>query len=174
MAVPIDKLITPFRLKVEELLVACRDHGVEMVPYCAIRSPYEQARLWRQSRSTQVVKANIRDLENQGATFLAQCLESVGPQDPAEHVTNAIPGLSWHQWGEAVDCFWEVDGKAIWSTSQKIDGVNGYQVYRQQAERLGLRSGASWRDYPHVQFQQDRKPLISIVEIDHAMRDRFG
>ncbi|GAK49224.1 hypothetical protein U14_00443 [Candidatus Moduliflexus flocculans] len=56
--------------------------------------------------------------------------QSVGPQygDP---VTNALPGCSWHQWNEAVDLFWVIDGKAEWSSKKKImlqDGssVNGY------------------------------------------------
>ena len=46
-----------------------------------------------------------RNWPAQKANFLASVLDGVGPQH-GPHVTNALPGLSWHQWGEAVDCFW--------------------------------------------------------------------
>ena len=92
--------------QVRELLDACIARGVEMRPYCTVRDPLDQAKLWRQSRTTTTIATQIKKLRDEKAYYLADCLTNVGPQD-GRHVTNAIPGLSWHQWGLAVDCFWK-------------------------------------------------------------------
>ena len=94
------------------------------------------------------------------------------------HVTDAIPGLSWHQWGEAFDSFWVVDGEAEWSTTREINGLNGYRVYAVEAERLGLTAGGHWtnfKDWPHVQLRSASSPksVFTIQEIDREMRERF-
>ena len=67
-----------------------------------------------------------------------------------------MPGFSWHQWGEAVDAVWVIDGKAQWSTSKLAEGVNGYRVYAEEAKKLGLTAGGLWtsiKDWPHVQLR---------------------
>jgi peptidoglycan LD-endopeptidase CwlK len=94
-------------------------------------------------------------------------------------VTNALPGLSWHQWGEALDCFWVVDGAAEWSTRRLVNGLNGYHVYADEAKRLELTAGGFFRslkDWPHVQLDKAGSPLgrFSILEIDAEMKSRFG
>lgn len=136
-------LIPKFRAPVKTLLEQCRAQGVEMRPSQTLRDPFEQAKLWRQSRSKEEIRAKIKQFRAAGADFLAFCLENVGPQS-GDPVTNAPPGLSWHQWGEAVDCFWVVDGQAEWSTTKKINGVNGYQLYAAEAKKLGLTAGGLW------------------------------
>ena len=78
-----------------------------------------------------------------------------------------------------MDCFWLVDGHAEWSTKKKINGLNGYQVYAQEADALGLTAGGLWssfKDWPHVQLRAANSPLgvMTIVEIDQIMRERFG
>lgn len=177
MSRDLSRLITPFRDKVEELLLSCGDSGYTMRPYFTARSPLEQARLWRQSRSSEEIREKVRWLGQNGADFIAYCIEAVGPQY-GPHVTNAIPGLSWHQWGEAVDCFWLLESRAEWSTRKQIDGVNGYHNYANLARQIGLTAGGHWRsfkDWPHVQYRPESNPgrLFSLVEIDNEMRQRF-
>lgn len=141
-----------FRVLCEKLIAECAAVGVTMVPFFTLRDPYTQARLWRQSRSRAEVEAAISDLKREGATYLAHCLESVGPQH-GKWATNALPGYSWHQWGRALDCFWLVDGKAEWS-DRKGGDRNGYRVYAEIAKRIGLTPGGYWKrskDWPHVQ-----------------------
>jgi peptidoglycan L-alanyl-D-glutamate endopeptidase CwlK len=178
MAANLDLLVPEFRDKVLELLAGCKARGYEMRPCVSLRDPYEQARLWRQSRSTEEINKKIQEIEGAGATFLAQCLRSVGPQH-GDPVTNALPGLSWHQWGEAADCFWLVDGKAEWSTKKIVAGQNGYEVYANGAEAIGLTAGGHWKklkDWLHVQLRSADSPLaeMSLREIDTAMKQRFG
>ena len=174
----LNDLITSFRAPVQQLLNRCQQRGIEMRPYTTLRDPFEQARLWRQSRSREQINRKIQQLREAHAMFLAHCLESVGPQfgDP---VTNAAPGLSWHQWGEALDFFWIVNGQAEWSTTKLVNGVNGYRVYAEEAQRLDLTAGGLWsslKDWPHVQLQAAGSPLgvFTLTQIDERMHARFG
>jgi peptidoglycan LD-endopeptidase CwlK len=174
----LDDLIPSFRDGVSRLLDACAARGVEMRMNETLRTPFDQARFWRQSRTLAEIQAKIAELQSAGAPFLADCIRRVGPQH-GDPVTNAPPGLSWHQWGEALDCFWVVDGEAEWSTTKKVNGVNGFRVYANEAHELGLDAGGLWtklKDWPHVQLRPGRSPLalMSLQAIDTAMAARFG
>jgi peptidoglycan LD-endopeptidase CwlK len=174
----LNALVDEFRRKVIALLDRCTARGATMRPYFTLRSPFEQARLWRQSRSREEIEAKIAELRSKSAPFLADCIERVGPQH-GDPVTNAVPGLSWHQWGEAADCFWLVDGEAEWSPRKEINGLNGYQVYAEEAQAAGLTAGGLWpsfKDWPHVQLRSSSSPLqvMSLTEIDTRMKERFG
>ena len=178
MSRDLDALEPDFKLKVEELLSACDEYGYPMRQFFTLRSPFEQGKLWRQSRSTKQIQVKLSELNSKGASFLAHCIESVGPQN-GRHVTNAIPGLSWHQWGEAVDSFWLVEGNAEWSTKKKIDGVNGYANYANIANSMELDAGGLWRsfkDWPHVQLRGESNPrkVYSLEDINSEMESKFG
>jgi peptidoglycan LD-endopeptidase CwlK len=176
MAVDLSVLEPAFQRRALELLEACRSRGIEMRPYCAVRSPLQQAALWRQGRAREEIQRKIESLREGGAPYLAECISRAGPQH-GRKVTNAAPGLSWHQWGEALDCFWVVDGEASWSTTRDVDGRNGYKVYTEEARLLGLTAGGKWAlaDWPHVQFRRADSPLGEMVikEIDAEMRRRY-
>ena len=150
-----------------------------MRPYFTERTPWEQARLWRQSRSIEQITASMADLRAENAGYLADVLQSVGSQFGGP-VTNALPGLSWHQWGQAVDCFWLLGRRAEWSSRKLVDGQNGYRVYAEIARDQGLMAGGYWRrlkDWPHVQkssFGSPRSAGKSLEEIATTMQARFG
>lgn len=178
MAADLNLLDPELKNIMTEVLERCRAAGVEMRPNNGLRDPFEQARLWRQSRSSEEIQVKIAEFEKQGAQFLAACLNDVGPQH-GEHVTNAAPGFSWHQWGQALDCFWLLDGKAEWSSSKLINWKNGYQVYAAEAKALGLFPGGYWKnfkDWPHIQLQIHPSPNVnmSVTQIDQEMQLRYG
>ena len=177
MAADLDNLVPPLKTLVVSVITRCTARGVELRPNQGLRDPFEQARLWRQSRSREEIDAKIAELDANGAAFLAQCLSSVGPQH-GDHVTDTPPGLSWHQWGEALDCFWLVDGKAEWSTQKLVGGLNGYRVLAEEAEAVGLTAGGHWKkfkDWPHVQLRAgNASDLMSLADIDAQMGARFG
>lgn len=179
MARDLNLLEDNFLLLVKELLNNCKAMGVIMTPFYTVRTPQEQAKLWRQSRPYETIIKMIRWLRKNGANYLADCIELAGPQH-GRWATNAIPGLSWHQWGEAVDCFWNADNEAIWSTRKKINGVNGYKVYAEQARKLGLKPGIDFNDGVHIQKRQESSPstridpLYTIKEIDTIMNEKFS
>lgn len=164
-------LIDVFKIKVDKLLTLCEMRGVTMKVYCQVRDPWEQARLWRQSRCTKQVEGEIERLKTEGCEFLASCLLDVGPQRMAPKVTNALPGLSWHQWGEAIDAVpLNAKGELNW------DDDGGFDIYAEEARSLGLCAGRYWEfeDTPHVQFRTISPPkLYSLKEINDVMRTRF-
>ncbi len=176
-----------FREKVESVLNACKKRGIVMRPFFTERTPWEQARIWRSTRSSsEIFQARERLIAN-GTVYLASVLDMVGPQysppSGRNHLTNALPGLSWHQWGEALDCYWLLDGQAIWSTKREItlrDGSksNGYLVYADEAVQASLLSaGLSWGwDWPHVQLSMLGSPrdMYTWKDIDDIMLDKFG
>lgn len=157
----------------QNLLSICRSAGHNFTIFYTLRTPHEQAKLWRQSRSTHQINAKISELRRTGAPFLASCIADVGPQD-GRPVTNALPGLSWHNWGEAADAFL-VDnvGKANWNAQ-----AEGYRYYADQAKKLGLTPGYYFTavDAVHVQMRPGSSPLnyYSVAEIDKIMKDKFG
>jgi len=178
MAANLDLVLPELKSKVGQLLLRCAARGFEMRPSAGLRDPFEQAKLWRQSRSSEEIRAKVQEFEAAGADFLAHCIDSVGPQH-GDPVTDAPPGYSWHQWGEAVDCFWLLNGKAEWSTTKKVNGLNAYSVYVDEAEQLGLVAGGHWetlKDWPHVQLRTDASPAktLSVSEVNTTMKSRFG
>ena len=178
MAREVSLLVPEFRTKLQELLDACKARGVNMSPYFTLRTPQEQGSEWRQGRSIADAELKALALENAKAPFLAACIRNNQPKE-TNKVTNAIPGYSWHQWGEACDCCWiDFNNKVNWSTTQVINGVNGYQVYAEEAKKMGLTPGGYWtnlKDWPHVQLRPDASPAsLGVIAIDAEMKKRFG
>ena len=178
MPIPLTGLDPEFTDRLKAALADNADRGATMVPYFGIRTAQEQAKLWRQSRSVQQIADRVADLRARGADFLATCIESVGPQH-GPPVTNAIPGYSWHQWGEAMDCYWLRDGKAEWSPD--VGGAkNGYRVFAEVATQHGLTAGGYWqsiKDWPHVQKRRASSPGdagLVLAAINARMRALYG
>jgi len=186
MPVDLNSLVPEFRAKVLDLLARCVEQNVPMRVTDALRTPAQQARIWRRTRTSAEVQAGIAQLQNSGAPFLASVLEGVGPQglQPGEtlgsHLTKVLPGNGWHQWGEAVDCAWFPGGVYEPSASKLVDGVNGYHVYADIAATMELQPGGHWttfKDWPHVQFSKKDNPIAagkSWASIDAEMKARFG
>ncbi len=150
-----------------------------MVPYEKLRTPQIQAEYWVQGRTKNDIAKKISELKDKMAYFLAECIESANPQK-GPVITNAIPGLSWHQWGEAIDCYWLKDRKACWDFDTKdSNNRNGYKIYANEATKLGLDAGYFWEnmiDAVHVQFRKEPSPLniYSIRKINGVMKDFYG
>jgi len=166
-------LIPEFRLLAEELIdrLAAEEDSYEFRPFYTERDVFEQAKLWRQSRSSVEVRKAADRLVHEGAEFLAKVLINAGPQH-GRWATNALPGQSWHNWGEALDCFlMSPEQRAIWASKHP-----GYQRYAEVAKELGLVAGHFWRrkDSVHVQYRVDGvRASRTWPEIDEAMKERY-
>ena len=158
------------RPKFVQLVANCKERGHTMRPFFTFRDVIEQAKLWRQSRSGHEIRDAIKMLERECAPFLANVLNTVGPQY-GRWVTNALPGQSWHQWGMAIDCFLMEHGKAVWDTEHE-----GYEVYAYEAKTLGLHAGYFWPscDAVHVQSIGLSAPRLSWREVDGNMKELWG
>jgi hypothetical protein len=178
MAVDLHLLVPEFSDKVNTLINNCLEKGVIMKPSEGLRDPFVQAKYWRRSRSGSEVAAKIKELNQEGADFLAYCFTSVGPQPDGPWATNAIPGYSWHQWAEAIDCLWYVDGKPVGNAEAIINGLKGYEIYALEAKAIGLESGYFWKakDSGHVQLRSAPAPadIYSLADINSIMKQRFG
>jgi hypothetical protein len=174
-------LVPEFRAKQQQVYDTCAAQGIIMVPYCTVRSVIEQAILWRQSRTKAQIDNRLAFLREQGAPFLADILDGVGPRSGPQ-VTGALPGESWHQWALACDSYWSVNGTAIWSPDKYLEigssTVNGYRAYALIAQQGGLTAGGLWKgfqDWPHTQHRKEKvTDLYTWKEINDRMKERFG
>lgn len=166
-----------FLQKIKFLIANCELRGIKMIPYLTYRSPKEQAKLWRQGRSTTTIKAKIKELKAQHCDYIADLIESVGPQAGTGKVTNALPGQSFHQFGEAVDFYWEKEkGTACWNHNElNQDGLNGYKVLHEEAHKLNLYTvtldNGGNVDWPHIQFSPSGKPPYSLKELNDLIKE---
>lgn len=173
----LENLEKGFAETVSKLLNNCRSKGVEIQLREGIRNTFAQAVYWRRSRSREELENKIVELKSMNADFLAYCLFVVGEQE-GSHATDAIPGLSWHQYGLAVDCAWILNGKVCWDNSNLHDGLNGYEVLAIEAEKLKVQSGHLWssiRDSGHLQAPVVPSPLhmYSLQKINSLMQERY-
>ena len=56
----LNDLTVAFREQVEKLLDQCKEQEIQMRPFFTLRDPFEQARLWRQSRTSQEIRDKIQ------------------------------------------------------------------------------------------------------------------
>jgi peptidoglycan LD-endopeptidase CwlK len=164
-------LVPAMQPLIRQLVTNLAARGFTFVPYFTLRTPAEQAQLWRQSRTTQQVLAAVVQLKADGAPWLASVLQSSSPVT-GRWATNALPGDGWHNWSEACDLYLEVDGQAVWGNGA------GYEALAEEAQKLSLTSGRFWSqpDIDHVQLRPQGAPrdLFSWPEIDNMMKAKFS
>lgn len=86
------------------------------------------------------ITSTYRDFECQDALY------AQGRTKPGPEVTKAKGGESYHNFRVAFDFVPIVDNKAIWNDFEL------FEKCAQIGESLGLKSGRSWGDLPHLQF----------------------
>jgi peptidoglycan L-alanyl-D-glutamate endopeptidase CwlK len=163
----IEDLVPTAQAKAREHVLRCADAKIELLIYCTLRDPEEQARLFRQGRTPQQVQGKVDQLRSQGFPQLAQTL-SAAPGATGAKVTFAGPGESFHQYAMAYDCVPVVKGKPVWQT-----GGEAGQLWRKVGE-LGKACGLEWagewtkfREFPHFQWTDGRAVQV-------LMKERFG
>jgi hypothetical protein len=169
------KLYEPFRerlLLLEDLL---DQEGVDVLFYCGFRSCADQAKLWRSTRSAAKIRAKIKSLNANGFDFLAKVIHDVGPQHGriGKHVTRAIPGMSYHNYGMATDGVVMVLGKPDWEMTH----WPLWQKYGSMAERVGLAWAGNWtgfKEYVHVQYGKHPTMLYDSPENIKALLEEVG
>ncbi|GAB5388877.1 MAG: hypothetical protein Alpg2KO_18450 [Alphaproteobacteria bacterium] len=158
-----------FAVSCRRLLAELGAGGKEYKPFCTLRHPAIQARLWRQSRTKSEIERACRSLHNHGAKWLAELLDGVGPQY-GPWATSKLPGQSWHQHGLALDVYRVVGGKAVWEP-------DAYEPYALAAKAMGFVSGHFWRrkDSVHIQMKSGRvMDTHNWSSLDQLMRERFA
>lgn len=171
-------LVPKFKNLVENVITDAKKEKITLVPFFTLRGPLTQARFWTRGRSNADIQQMINNMHRLGCKNIASVLQTAlnerGKKIPRGEiiVTNALPGQSWHMFGEAVDMY--VEGpkkKPIWDSSHK-----GYEVYTRIAESYGLTSGAKFkrlREPVHVQLRSGPPPQ-SFFELDKELALRFN
>ena len=169
MSRDLKELEPEFRDKLRQVIELCAKDDFFLVPFYTKRSLQDQAKLWRQSRSGPEVHNKIVQLNIDGAQYLADIIENVGPQY-GRWATNAIPGLSWHNWGLACDCYVLDKNAAVWDSAHP-----GYASYAKHAQTLGLTAGHNWKSQDSVHVQGTSLGVINKYTLpqinDHFLED---
>ena len=153
-------LIINFHIKLSELQRLAQDQGMEINTYCVLRTCEEQAKNYRMTRGIKEIRHTMQTYKDRNLTFLADILDSVGPQTtPAgtNHLTKAGPGESWHQYLLAADSVPIVNGTAIWEET-----APEWPVYGAIASYVGLSWGGERTDFidlPHGQAVPTSSPI---------------
>ena len=139
-----------FAEKLRQAIHELRDEGYTIKPVQGLRTLQTQAKLWRRGRSTKTINDRIESLRNNHCHFLADTIHNVGPQKENTIATNAIPGLSWHNWGRACDfLFFDNNGHIVHNGDAPC-----YKKLAEKAEKYGLTSSLSFksiREAGHIQ-----------------------
>ncbi len=146
--------------KAELIIEACASVQIKIIVVSSLRSLEEQAKLYRQSRTTREINEKISKFRDRGYWFLADAIERVGSCN-GDHVTNAAPGESWHNYGLAFDAVPIVNGKPAW---RYLHAQEQWEVYGEAVRQSGMTWGGDWRrfkDYPHAQLHAKGNPLKS-------------
>lgn len=171
MSRDLSKLRPEFHDKVNCAISRCKNNGVIIVPFFTDRDIKTQAKLYRQSRTWKEISQAINHLEDNKAYYLAKILREVGPQN-GRWATNALPGLSWHQHGLAVDCFVLENGKAIWDSKHP-----GYEMMAVESRYVGLYTGYYWDNPDPVHTQLYKKKVLNIYTLEvvnELMKVKYG
>lgn len=155
------------QLGAARLMNLADQNDLDLLIYCTFRSPTEQARLYRQGRTTARIKSMAGELAGRfGRMDLADLLLGVGPQyGPLR--TYAAPGQSLHNYGYAFDAVPMRNGKPVWGTEDATDKWL-WGLYGELVEEVGLEWAGRWerfREFPHAQLKgTDWRELISESE----------
>lgn len=146
MATELSLLIPDFRKKVSAVIAACKARNVRMEVLTTLISPLEQAALWKQGRTATDAELKALALDNAGAHYLASLIRQAQPKE-TNLVTDALPGCSWHQWGEAACCVWiDKRNKLNWSPHARegFNPYNGYDILAEEAAKVEIIHGNSF------------------------------
>jgi peptidoglycan L-alanyl-D-glutamate endopeptidase CwlK len=132
----------------------CEDYGFFVYVTETLRPLERQAILYRQGHTLAEIKAKMRELTAvYGCPYLADVLWKVGPQY-GEHSTDAGPGQSFHQYGDAEDGYpWFQDENGLWTLCHDRSNNQRIEMWDQYVEaslKAGLESLYTIGDYPHV------------------------
>jgi peptidoglycan L-alanyl-D-glutamate endopeptidase CwlK len=155
----IEDLVPELQEKAFKVIEECKKQGVDLLIYCTFRSFEEQAFLYKKTRSEEEVRIRYPYLKSLNLDFIIEILEKVKVPFvtiASRHVTYALPGQSWHNYGKAFDAVPIYNGKPLWRTNNVE-----WQIYGKIATKNSLEWGGNWKrfcEYPHVQLPAKYNP----------------
>lgn len=172
----ISDLTPQMQIKAEEFKKLTKASGVDVLIYSTTRTLTEQARLYRRGRTSVQIKNKIHSLRKRGFGFLADFIVQVGPQRGSKIVTNAGPGESWHNLGEAFDAVprLDIDNDGdldiIWAIKEF---PYEWSVFWWCGKKLSLEVGGYWTNFvdgPHMQLRKGPNPTRAYAKNPEALK----
>jgi len=167
----LEELKPKFRLKLLFIFEQLTQKGIGFEMFAAVRTPQAQAELWMKSRSRKEIVDAVAKLSKQGAPWLSRMVKTTH-RPYGRWETNNLPGLSWHQWGEAASIrILSQSGRVIWNPNNE-----GYRILADLTQMVSLTSGFFWkrRDVVNVQLRADAvRAYYTWAEVDREMKEKF-
>lgn len=145
----------------------------ELLVVATYRSPQEQAAEYRRSRSSGEVSRTAERLRAQGgqgpllADILLRSPEPMGTR-LGRHTTQAAPGESWHQWGEAWDAVPWIGRRLAWELTENdpdyASAQEAWATYGAACAQVGVVWAGNWtsfKEFPHGQMR-DGNPMTAL------------
>jgi peptidoglycan L-alanyl-D-glutamate endopeptidase CwlK len=144
-----------------QIIADCKSKGVDILITDTLRTLQDQAKLYRQSRTIEEIRAKAKNFEERGFDFLAKILIDVGPQRGklGRHVTNAGPGESFHGYAEAFDGVPVENRICLWDTKKYSKEWNLYGWAVRKSGLIWAGDWTSFREFAHAQLRQGGNPL---------------
>lgn len=168
-------LNSTFAIMLKAAMIVAEEEGILVVPTCGLRTPWEQARLWKGQHSQEDIDRLICFRKEQ-MPFIVGLIEEVDAQAAPEKdpriswlfpIQYEFPGFSMSQWGLAMDfVIVTTDSNDI------IDKAMLYDKFRDIAEQFLL----TVKPWGYVELTKPANILrsMSYVEIDRRCRERWG
>lgn len=159
------KLDPDFNEKLQQLITNMQYLGHTVDVTCGIRSIEDECRIFRRSRPTAVIEELVKQLQDDGAPYVASVLKGVGPQPTGPWGTNTLS--SYHVIGRAADMI--IDGNTAGDAAI-------YDILSDHCTVVGLVSGETFSgascDPGHVQLGEGNlMNLYTWPELDAIIKN---
>ena len=168
----LDGLLPSFQNLIENFTEKLNVTGIRYRLINGYRSGIEQAKLWRQGRSTALIMRVREELRAKGEKVISGFILDAGPQTNPYIVTHALPFQSPHQFGCALDLVPYYGNLLLWDNklNQKSTDVDKlWKTCGQLSKECGLEWGGDWRyfkdraHYQHPQYEKKKKQLYRLA-----------
>lgn len=158
----LENLDSEFQDKLAQLISRMKELDYEASPHFGFRCIYDEARIWRRSRSGTQFEFLLAQLKANGAHYAASVLEGVEIQKPGFHGTDTFL-YNYHLLGKAVDV--RLVGKPCDS--------DHYDLLAEEAIKLGLTPGRYFRNMKsgHIRLgEKNLEDIYTMAEMDEILK----
>jgi peptidoglycan L-alanyl-D-glutamate endopeptidase CwlK len=144
--------------KAKQLIELCQKKNILINVTSGLRTLDEQNKLWRRAFGTPYILSVIENLRKLHCDYLAHSIERIGIQPAGRLGTRLHGGLSWHNWGRALDfSVQDHQGCII-----KIAEHPLLKEFGTLAKSVGLRWGGDFSSPDPLHVQLDKKEIPTI------------
>lgn len=157
-----------FRERLIKVFEEAINHGFKVDPHLGALSIKDQALKWRQSRSDLEIDKALTFFKENDCNFIWNVMRfanaKFGPP-----VTDCLPGLSWHNWREAIK--YDIYNRKTGQVDN--DNAEFLEVLKKSMKKHKLHFGVEPRQI-QLSVYKDPREIYSLQEIDNKMAEMWG